>query len=237
MGIKLEIHQMLLITHESQIDYPTLKIKKKCVSLFVCLYCHALLEYTRNNWVTEPSQTMEFVEPITQNVHQAKWKDLVQIYHHECNLIIKETKLSYAALYTTNFEKQKVQLACDIFNEKTVAALEKRNLVDTAIFVKMVIRMWNMINIKSPHAGYRTNDPDRNPFCDKSDERLVHIYVKLQQRLRGWITLPKVDECIVLLLIQATRCTKPYQVWLHLSSTNWMSDLNMSFLEMIKVIE
>ena len=32
-----------------------------------------------------------------------------------------------------------------------------------------------MINIKSPHAGYRTNDPDRNPFCDKSDERLIYI--------------------------------------------------------------
>ena len=98
----------------------------------------------------------------------------MQIYHDECNLIIKETKLSYAALYPTNFEKQNVQLACDIFNEKTVAAVEKRNLVDTAIFVKMITRMWNMINIKSPHAGYRTNDPDRNPFCDKSDERLVY---------------------------------------------------------------
>ena len=35
--------------------------------------------------------------------------------------------------------------------------------------------MWNMINIKSPHTGYSTNDPNRNPFCDKSDERLVYI--------------------------------------------------------------
>ena len=56
----------------------------------------------RNNWVTEPSQTLEFIKTI-----------------------MKETKLSYAALYLTNFEKQKMQLACDIFNEKTVAALEK----------------------------------------------------------------------------------------------------------------
>ena len=65
----------------------------------------------RNNWVTEPSQTLEFVEPITQKVHQAKWNDLVQIYHDECNSVIKETKLSYAALYPINFEKQKVQSA------------------------------------------------------------------------------------------------------------------------------
>ena len=126
-----------------------------------------------------------------------------------------------------------MQLACDIFNEKTVASLEKRNLVDTAIFVKMVTRMWNMINIKSPHAGYRTNDPDQNPFCDKSDGRLVYI-------CKGATTLrmgnsPKGRRMHS--LTAATRCTKRYQVWLHLSSTNWMSDLNMSFLERIKVIE
>ena len=35
--------------------------------------------------------------------------------------------------------------------------------------------MWNMINIKSPYAGNRTNYPDRNPFFDKSDERFVYI--------------------------------------------------------------
>ena len=128
---------------------------------------------------------------------------------------------------------QNVQLACDIFNDKTVAAFEKRNLVDAAIFVKMVTRMWNMINIKSPHTGYRTNDPDRNPFCDKSDERLVYI-CKLATMSKRMGNSPKVDECIVLLLIQATRCTKRYQVWLHLPSTNWMSDLNMSFLERIE---
>ena len=53
---------------------------------------------TRNNWVTEPSQTLQFVEPITQIVYQAKWKDLVRIYNDESNSFIKETKLSYAAL-------------------------------------------------------------------------------------------------------------------------------------------
>ena len=129
----------------------------------------------RNNWVTEPSQTLQFVEPITQIVYKAKWKDLVKIYNDECKSILKETKLSYAALYPTNFEKQKVQLACDIFNEKTVAALEIRNMTGTAIFVKLVTRMWNIINVKSPHAGYRTNDPDRQPFCDDSDKRFEYL--------------------------------------------------------------
>ena len=65
-----------------------------------------------------------------------------------------------------------MQLVCDVFNEKTVVALEQRNLVGTAIFVNMVNKMWNIINIKSPHAGFRTNDPDRYPFRHKPDDRL-----------------------------------------------------------------
>ena len=44
-----------------------------------------------------------------------------------------------------------------------------------AIFVKMVTKMWNIINITSPRAGFRTNDPDRNPFRDKSGDRLQYL--------------------------------------------------------------
>ena len=35
--------------------------------------------------------------------------------------------------------------------------------------------MWNIINIKPPHAGFRTNDPDRYPFQHKSDDRLQYL--------------------------------------------------------------
>ena len=125
--------------------------------------------------VTEPSQTLDFIEPKSQKVYQAKWKDLVKVYTDECHSTIKQTKMSHAALYPINFENQKVQLVCNIFKEKTVAALEELNLVGTAIFDKMVTKMWNIINIKSPHAAFRKNDPDRNPFRDKSDDRLQYL--------------------------------------------------------------
>lgn len=68
-----------------------------------------------------------------------------------------------------------MQLDCDLFNEKTVAALEKRGLISTALFVKMVSRTCNIINIRSPHSDYRTNDPDRKPFYDQTDERLEYL--------------------------------------------------------------
>ena len=34
---------------------------------------------------------------------------------------------------------------------------------------------WYVIGIKSPHAGFRTNDPDRDPFRDKSGDRLQYL--------------------------------------------------------------
>lgn len=129
----------------------------------------------RNNWVTEKTQTLQFIDSETQVVHFAKFSDIIKIFNEENESCLKETKLSYAALYPNNFEKQKVKLACDLFNEKTVAALEKRGLISTSLFVKMVTRTWNMLNIKSPHKGYRTNDPDRKPYNDKGDERLEYI--------------------------------------------------------------
>ena len=147
-------------------------IFKELFTFYDMTHC---LKNIRNNWVTEKTQTLQFIDPETQVFHFAKFSDIIKIFYEENESCLKETKLSYAALYPNNFEKQKVKLARDLFNEKTVAALEKRGLISTSLFVKMVTRTWNMLNIKSPHKGYRTNDPDRKPYNDKDDERLEYI--------------------------------------------------------------
>ena len=54
-----------------------------------------------NNCATEPSQTLEFVNPISKITYQATWKDLITIYKEECDSTIKQTKLSYQALHRT----------------------------------------------------------------------------------------------------------------------------------------
>ena len=69
--------------------------------------------------ITEPPEIVEFVEQIIQIVHHVK------VYNDECNSIIKETKLFLAALDPPNFEKQKLQLACNIFNKKTVSSTSR----------------------------------------------------------------------------------------------------------------
>jgi len=147
-------------------------IFKQLFTFYDMTHC---LKNIRNNWITEKTQTLQFIDPESQVSHFAKFSDVIRIFEEESESYLRETKLSYAALYPNNFEKQKVKLACDLFNEKTVTALEKRGLISTSLFVKMVTRTWNMLNIKSPHKGYSTNDPDRHPFKNKTDDRLVFI--------------------------------------------------------------
>ena len=101
-----------------------------------------------------------------KKVHLAKWKDLITLYNTEIDSLIKRTNLCYAALYPTNFEKQKVNLVANIFNEKMIAVLSGKS---TQVMVKNVTKMWHILNAKTPSAGKRLNDEDRFPISDEND--------------------------------------------------------------------
>ena len=83
-----------------------------------------VLKNVRNNWSTEKTQTFDFVDPDTGNKASAKWNDLKSIYKEQADNLIQTTKLDYATLYPNNYIKQKVSLALNGFNEKTVSALK-----------------------------------------------------------------------------------------------------------------
>ena len=81
---------------------------------------------------------------------------------------------SCTTLHPNNFEKQKVHLVVNIFNDKTFAALDgKPGRVGTAKFVKYVTRMWNILNIKCCDIAVRLNDPDRQKFTLKTPDRFL----------------------------------------------------------------
>ena len=113
-----------------------------------------LLKNIRNNWHTEKMQKLKFIDPETNQ----NWSDLVKIYDSKKDSMLKNTKLTHATLYPTNFEKQKVSLAMNIFNERTVAALESKGFRDTAIFVKTVTNLWNCLNVKKKYSGKNFDD-------------------------------------------------------------------------------
>ena len=68
------------------------------------------LKCLRNNFISEKTQRLRFWDPDSNIEHIANFKDIIAIYKEESSSFIKETKLTYAALYPNNFEKQKVQL-------------------------------------------------------------------------------------------------------------------------------
>ena len=123
-----------------------------------------LLKNIRNNWITEKTQTLRFTDPDTVKIVETRWRDLIEIYKEESQTIIKNTKFDYSILYPTNLEKQKVHLACNIFNEKTSVELLCRENTDTAVFVEAVTKLWNILNIKNPNTDKRLNDPHRMKF-------------------------------------------------------------------------
>lgn len=105
----------------------------------------------------------------------AEWKDIVNIYKMETDMVVKQTRLNYATIYPTNFDKQKVQLTFNVFNEKTVAVLKSNGSNATGEFVHLVTRMMNILNVKSPHTARKMNDPDRKIITHKNDERFLFL--------------------------------------------------------------
>ena len=61
----------------------------------------------------------------------------------------------------------------------------------TYTFVKVVTRMWNILNIRSPDTAKRMNDPDREKFTDPKDPRLdfllqmATMFKEMDNSIRG----------------------------------------------------
>ena len=88
---------------------------------------------------------------------------------------MSETKLDYQTLFPNSFEKQRVSLAVNVFNQKTVVALRKRGKHETATFVAHVTKTWEILNIKSPREAHKLNDPNRRKFEDLNDDRFEYL--------------------------------------------------------------
>ena len=134
-----------------------------------------LMKNIRNNWVSEKTRTLEFLDPDTNEKIVAKWVDLIHIYKAEENNMVRKITIDYQTLYPNNFERQKVQLVTNIFNEKTIACLRRHGRNETARFVEIVTRMRKILNIKSPDAGRNLNDKDREKIAATDDPRLEFV--------------------------------------------------------------
>ena len=82
-----------------------------------------ILKCIRNNWITLPSQMIQFCPPGENTTVSARWSDVVEVYEKEKKSALRRTRLTAVALNPSAFEKQKVSLVLKVFDDKTIAAL------------------------------------------------------------------------------------------------------------------
>ncbi|GBM01384.1 hypothetical protein AVEN_236207-1 [Araneus ventricosus] len=110
----------------------------------------------------------------------ASFKTLKLLYETEKNSIIKYGyNLSLKALGPSNLEKQNVKLVLKIFNKFIPEGLMKQgekfqfpNYKETAEYIKIINRWWDIVNVKTPFIGIRENNVYKKPLTSsETDER------------------------------------------------------------------
>ena len=143
-----------------------------------------LLKSVRNNWINLKNYIKTFTFPdIDDNsvILHASFNHLETMYNLESNSTLKQAyRLTYKALHPHSIERQNVRLALKLFDDTTAKALlnlgpNNTDLVNwhgTSKFISTIIKLWDMLNIKSYNKGLRLRKEDANVFHSVSDDRL-----------------------------------------------------------------
>ena len=112
----------------------------------------------------------------------------------EKNLTIKQAYLlSWKYLYPNSIERRNVKLALKFFDRSTIAALESlestnsgfNKLQDTVIFIKLILKFWNIVNTKSTTKGQKKLLDEAKPITSVDDQRF-ELLMKLSEWLQAW---------------------------------------------------
>ncbi|GBO17359.1 hypothetical protein AVEN_7037-1 [Araneus ventricosus] len=136
------------------------------VHLFKCI---------RNNWLNQKNDGRCFFYPKFDSVHAvqdiadfkaARFTTTRELNNLESDKLVKYGfRLNLKAPVQSSMERQNVKLVLCIFNEHATEALaelgEKNKLLyskDTSDFLKIIIRWWQIVNVKTPNKGKRLNN-------------------------------------------------------------------------------
>ena len=91
------------------------------------------------------------------------------------------------ALYPKSIEKISVKLATSIFSESTRDALRfygtqdgKSSWTGTADFLALIIKLWNVVNVKTSTKGKHKRDSTMDPVRSSLDWKLNKVISSLQ---------------------------------------------------------
>jgi THAP domain/Transposase protein len=110
----------------------------------------------------------------------ADFQHIVDLFTMEANMSLKKAhRLTPAALEPKSIEKTSVKLATSVFSESTRDALEfyaanedKSEWTGTAAFIALIIKVWNVMNVKSSSKGKHKRDITMDPIRSSLDWKL-----------------------------------------------------------------
>ncbi len=111
---------------------------------------------------------------------QASFGHIVELFHHEASFALKKAhRLSSSVLNPSNIEKTSVALATSVFCESTRDALtyyaehdNKPEWKETANFITLVLKLWNVMNVKHSSKGKQKRDISMDPVRSSMDWKL-----------------------------------------------------------------
>ena len=112
----------------------------------------------------------------------ASFSHLDVIYQLEKTSVIKQgNRLNYKCLHPHSIERQNVKLALRVFCDTTVASLrtfgpsqeQLPNWEGTQVFIEIILKFWNIVNVKTPFKGKHEILEDANPISDLNDNRIT----------------------------------------------------------------
>ena len=102
----------------------------------------------------------------------AFWGDARALYEEDRNTTLRLTKLTHTAVFPKPLQRQSVSLVCQVFNEKTVAAMitlhTKLKINDGTIeFIRFITNWFKMLDVKDKFVVIHLRDNCRRPWTVK----------------------------------------------------------------------
>ena len=112
----------------------------------------------------------------------ASFSHLDVIYQLEQTSVIKQgNRLNYKCLHPHSMERHNVKLALRVFCDTTVASLrtfgpsqeQLPNWEGTQVFIEIIVKFWDIVNVKTPFKGKRKRLDDAHPISGLNDNRIT----------------------------------------------------------------
>ena len=164
-----------------------------------------LLKCICNNWLNlkGDQKTFDFPDIANKDIIWAASFSHFEVLHEleQTSLIKQAHRLNYKSIHPHCIERQNVKLVLRLFCDSTIAALKTLgptnprlpNWKGTVQFVTLILKFWNIVNVKSLFKGQHKRLDDANPVRDLNDSRISWM-VSFVSWLENWKTYSNINN-------------------------------------------